>query len=135
MQRMLQPEIVLETGVGIGRLTDHLNREGCTYMGFEADPDWRTSPPAYPNWATPTAAQIATADLVILDSAPAYRYQEIALWGEHGKPGSVCIVHDCGNGHGPQYETHHRCRAAVMATCQPGMFLKNPRGSWMGQHR
>jgi hypothetical protein len=132
LQRMLQPATVLETGVGVGRLAGHLDIEACTYLGFESAPAWRR-PPADPHQATPTAGQMAAADLVILDSDPDYRFDEITLWAQHGKPGSTCLVHDTGNGH-PPGTLHARLRAAVEATGQPGMFLRNPRGGWMGWH-
>lgn len=132
LQRMLQPAVVLETGVGVGRLTSHLDLEGRTYLGFESDADWRRAP-ANQAEATPSAVQMAGADLVVLDSAPAYRLPEIALWAEHGRPGAVCVVHDCGNNH-PDGWTHLDIRRAVEQTGVPGIFLKNPRGGWIGVH-
>ena len=132
LQRMLQPAVVLEPGVGIGRITGHLDLRRCRFLGFESDPEWR-QPPADPTQDTPDRLQMGEADLVILDSDPAFRFAEIALWAEHGKPGSVCVVHDCGNGHLPR-ELHGRLGAACAATGMPGMFLKNPRGGWMGIH-
>lgn len=131
LQRMLQPAVIIETGVGIGRVTDHLDLAACTYLGFETDPSWR-HPPA--ELGTPTPEQMATADLVILDSTPSFRIREIKLWAEHGKSGSVCLVHDCGNGHPQRWATHHRMRRAVEATKLPGMCLRNPRGGWLGWH-
>lgn len=132
LQRMLQPQVLLETGVGVGRLTSHLDLEGRTYLGFESDPQWRV-PPANQAEATPQPGQIRTADFVVFDSAPEYRLGEIARWAEHGKPGSLCVVHDCGNGH-PDGWAHLDIRRAVEATGLPGIFLKNPRGGWIGQH-
>ncbi|WP_190059370.1 hypothetical protein [Streptomyces echinoruber] len=132
LQRMLRPAVVLETGVGVGRLTEHLNLGACTYLGFEADPKWRR-PPADPVQGTPTAGHMAAADLVILDSAPEYRFRELARWVERGKPGSVCLVHDCGNGHAED-TFHHKMRRAVEAAGLPGVFLRNPRGGWLGIH-
>ncbi|MFF7966754.1 hypothetical protein ACFZC3_15480 [Streptomyces sp. NPDC007903] len=132
LQRMLQPRTVLETGVGVGRLTAHLDRNTCRYIGFESDPAWRRSP-ADPELVTPAVEHMAGADLVILDSAVSVRHAEIALWAEHGRSGSVCLVHDCGNGHGP--DTIHAALAqACLATGQPGTLLRNPRGGWMGVH-
>jgi hypothetical protein len=133
MQRILRPAVVLETGVGVGRLTGHLDLDACDYLGFEADPAWR-SPPADPDQQSPTAAQMASADLVILDSDPTFRVPELKMWSADGKPGSVCIVHDCGNNHPPGWRTHHRLRAAVLETQLPGIFTRNPRGGWLGWH-
>ena len=132
LQRMLQPAVVIETGVGIGRLTEHLNLRACTFLGFESDTAWRRAP-AHPDQATPTAEQMAEADLVILDSAPSFRFREIKLWAEGGKPGSVCVVHDCGNGH-PLLTLHRQLGEACAEIAQPGLFLKNPRGGWLGVH-
>jgi len=132
LQRMLQPKVVLETGVGIGRITGHLDLESCEFLGFESDPEWR-QPPTHPGQVTPTADQMALADLVILDSDPDWRFQEIKLWGEAGKTGSVCIVHDCGNGHA-ESTLHRQLGQACAATGQPGRLLLNPRGGWMGIH-
>lgn len=132
LQRMLQPAVVVETGVGVGRLTSHLDLASCTYFGFESDPKWR-QPPAGPQ-ETPTVDDMASADLVILDSTPSYRRQEIDMWSAFGKPGSVCVVHDCGNGHPAKATTHHDLRRAVEDTGCPGVFLANPRGGWFGWH-
>lgn len=133
VQRMLQPAVVLETGVGAGRLTAHLDLEACIYVGFESDPEWR-HPPA--ELGTPTAGQMASADLVVLDSAPEFRIPEIRRWAEHGKSGSVCVVHDCGNGHPDRkkWSTHRDLRRTVEAIGLPGIFLRNPRGGWLGWH-
>ena len=132
LQRMLRPASVVETGVGIGRITAHLDLTVCEFLGFESDPEWR-QPPAHPELATPTAEHMAVAALVILDSDPDFRFPEIKLWAEHGKPGSVCVVHDCGNGHLPG-TVHRMLGEACTSTGQPGVFLKNPRGGWMGWH-
>lgn len=130
LQRMLQPAVTLETGVGVGRLTSYLDMHIGTYLGFESDPEWRY-PPADPDLPTPTAEQMAAADLVILDSEPEHRLSEIARWVEHGKPGSVCVVHDCGNGHAAG-TVHDLLGRTVEATGLPGLRLKNPRGGWIG---
>jgi hypothetical protein len=133
LQRMLQPQHVLETGVGIGRITSHLDLTACEFLGFESDPAWRR-PPADPDLVTPTAGHMAVADFVILDSDVEVRFAEIALWGEHGKAGSVVLVHDTGNGHHPA-SVHSQIGFACAQTGQPGTVLKNPRGAWMGIHR
>lgn len=133
LQRMLAPAVVVETGVGIGRLTGHLDRDACTYLGYEADPAWRR-PPADPHQPTPTPLVMAEADLIVLDSAPGFRFKEIAMWAEHGKKGSVVLVHDAGNGHAPD-TLHAQIGWACATTNQPGMFLRNPRGGWLAVHQ
>jgi hypothetical protein len=132
LQRMLQPAVTLETGVGTGRLTGHLDMTVGTYLGFESDPRWR-SPLADPEHGSPTAGQVASADLVILDSDPDHRFAELGSWVEHGKPGSVCVIHDCGNGH-QGMTFHDQMRHAIEETGLPGIFLSNPRGGWLGWH-
>ena len=127
-----KPRWVLETGVGIGRVTDHLDLDSCASMGFESDPDWR-GPPADSELATPGLQHMSVAQLAILDSDPRYRLQEIALWAEIAPRGSVCLVHDAGNGHA-EGTIHQQIGAACAATRQPGVFLRNPRGGWMGWH-
>jgi hypothetical protein len=132
LQRMLRPKVVLETGVGIGRITGHLDLSACAFLGFESDPAWRRDP-AHPELVTPSAEDMASAELVILDSDPPFRFREIKLWAAQGKPGSVCVVHDCGNGHA-ETSLHHQLGQACAETGQPGMRLRNPRGGWMGIH-
>lgn len=133
LQRMLRPAVVLETGVGVGRLTEHLDLSVCTYLGFEADPAWRQAP-ADPGQGTPSPLMMSQADFVVLDSAPDFRFAEIAMWAEHGKRGSVALVHDAGNGHTPD-TIHAQIGWACSVTAQPGMFLRNPRGGWLAVHQ
>jgi hypothetical protein len=132
LQRILQPNVVVETGVGVGRLTSHLDLDVCDYYGFESDPRWRR-PPALDDRETPTRQELAVADLVILDSDPPFRHVELREWAWHGKHGSACVVHDTGNGH-PTGTTHAELRATVASTGLPGLFLNNPRGGWLGIH-
>jgi hypothetical protein len=132
LQRMLQPAVVVETGVGVGRITEHLDLDACQFFGFESDPAWRR-PPADPELATPSWLHMTSADLVILDSEPDVRFAELELWAEHGKAGSVVVVHDAGNGHDAA-TLHSRIGFACASTSLPGVFLKNPRGGWMGVH-
>jgi hypothetical protein len=130
LQRILQPTLTLETGVGIGRVTQHLDMGCGEYVGFESNPQWR-QPPADPHADSPTVEEFAAADLVILDSDPEYRHRELKAWAEHGKPGSVCVMHDCGNNH-PAGSLHVELRRTVEAVGLPGVFLRNPRGGWLG---
>jgi hypothetical protein len=133
LQRMLQPAVVVETGVGVGRITEHLDLGACRFFGFESDPAWR-QPPADPMLATPSWMHVQDADLVILDSDPDFRFAELKLWTEHGKPGSVVVVHDAGNGHHAA-TLHSQIGFACAQTNQPGLRLKNPRGGWLGVHQ
>lgn len=136
MQKMMQAAVIIETGVGAGRVTQFLDLDACTYLGFEADEEYR-QPPALPDRSGPSNEEMAVADFVILDSGAhgdlTERFTEITQWVEHGKPGSVCLIHDAGNGHLPVH-THSRIRAAIEETGIHGIFLGNPRGGWLAQH-
>ncbi|WP_432169061.1 hypothetical protein [Streptomyces sp. 1222.5] len=132
LQRMLQPAVVLETGVGVGRITSHLDTTTCTYFGFESNPQWRRAP-ADPINPGPGYSHMGAADLVILDSDIEVRFDELRMWAEHGKAGSVVLVHDAGNGH-EAWTVHAQIGFACVQTGQPGTFLKNPRGAWLGIH-
>jgi hypothetical protein len=131
LARMLQPAVTVETGVGAGKVTEQLDRQRTRWLGFEADTAWR--PEDAQDAATPSAEQMTSAELVILDSDPNHRFNEIACWVTHGRPDSVCVIHDAGNGH-PDYYNHQRIREAILRTGIPGMFLRNPRGGWVGIH-
>lgn len=131
LRQMLQPAVIVETGVGAGKITAELGLSDCEWWGFEADPAWR--PDAAQPAASPTAGQVAAADLVILDSDWVYRFSEHAMWIDHGKPGSTCFIHDAGNGH-PRGLGHHQMGHAIVDAGIGGVFLRNPRGSWVGQH-
>lgn len=136
LQRMLNPTVIIETGVGVGRITAELDTTVCTYLGFEADPEWRRNPDIeYQLAVTPTVEEYAAADLLFLDSDPLFRIPEIASWARSGKSGSVAVVHDAGNHHptDPQL-VHNRVRTAITATTIHGIWLRNPRGGWMGAH-
>lgn len=136
LQRMTAPAVVVETGVGVGRITQYLDLAACDYVGFESDPDWRRNDTIpYQDTPTPGRQHIHDADLVILDSAPNYRLNEITSWAKFGKTGSVCVIHDAGNGHPANpHSVHHRVRRTIEGTRIRGIYLRNPRGGWMGQH-
>lgn len=134
LQRMLQPNVIVETGVGAGKVTEQFDLNGrVAWLGFESDDQWR--PAAAQRTDTPTVEQIASADMAIFDSDPAFRLPEIKVWAEHGKTGSVAVVHDAGNRHPVGWDTHHKIRRACEDADQPGVFLKNPRGGWLAIHQ
>ena len=131
LARMLQPAVIVETGVGAGKITAELDRSNATWLGYEADPQWR--PRDAQSDVTPSADQFGAADLVILDSDWKWRFDEFALWVDHGKSDAVCFIHDAGNGH-PDHSGHMRMQRAITGAGLPGMFMRNPRGSWLGIH-
>jgi hypothetical protein len=137
---MFHPQVVIETGVGQGFLTRRLLsvlRNDQAYMGFESDPKWRNvigklawfsrANAEIAAVASPPAELVAMADLLILDSDFSERWTELALWIEHGKPGSMLILHDAGNGHGPD-TIHASLHEALRSLPFEGAFLNNPRG-------
>lgn len=131
LAHMLAPAVVIETGVGVGRITRHLDLDNiAAYLGYESDPAWRTNPDVpYQVLDTFSVNDVRSADLVILDSEVQLRCFELEVWALHGKRRSVCVCHDAG----PQ---HVAIRAAVLRAARvvPGAFLGNPRGGWLAVH-
>jgi hypothetical protein len=136
LQRMLQPAVVLETGVGVGRITQYLDLDASEWLGFESDPEWRTADLPYQADLTFDLAQINHADLVILDSAKPLRPKEIKKWAAAGKPGSVCLVHDAGERQAWERpdSIHARVRQAIYVTRINGVYTGNPRSGWLAVH-
>lgn len=143
---LLQPSLVIETGVGCGystrRILKGLGEKGC-WIGYESHPELRSvlSSLSWPShsslseFPTPSATEMAYADFVLLDSDMDYRIAELDLWKEHGKPSSILLVHDVSGRHepSPRNDAVHR-RLFSHLQDWGGIFLTNPRGSWMGQH-
>ena len=82
---------------------------------------------------TPLEEDFVGVDLTLLDSEPPDRYAELRHWRTAGEPGSVLVVHDCGNGHG-EGTPHAQLHSLVEELDIPGVFLRNPRGSFLGIH-
>jgi hypothetical protein len=140
--RMLRPRVVIETGVGQGYLTRRIaeNLHGAHLLCFEADPVVRAELRKLPFFddmnhecrdsASPSEDDFAHADISILDSDFPVRFDEVRRWWESAGDGAVALFHDCGNGHGP--ETPHAALASfIQALGITGVFLKNPRGSFL----
>jgi methyltransferase family protein len=141
---MLKPEVIIETGVGQGYVTRRVYeqlQEGQQLLCFESDARLRDGLRKIPFFSkdnvhlasssTPSAKDMFVANLVILDSDFGERYAELRLWRDNAQPGSVVLVHDCGNGHGP--ETGHAMLAASIKDLGlHGVSFKNPRGSFLG---
>jgi hypothetical protein len=140
--RMLRPKVVIETGVGQGYLTRRIAKhlDGARLVCFEADPVVRADVRKLPFFdqrnhecrdsASPSRDDFAHADLSILDSDFPVRFDEVRSWWENAGNGAVAFFHDCGNGHGP--ETGHAALASLIQTLGiPGVFLRNPRGSFL----
>lgn len=141
---LMQPEKTVETGVGKGFMTRRLAavlQAGQHLLVFEDDPDIRDGLARLPFFAqrdhslgataSPSAEDLADANLTILDSEIPSRLAEIDLWWEVAPEGAGLLVHDAGNGHGPE-APHHLIRSRIEGHGIAGVFLKNPRGSFLG---
>lgn len=145
--RLLRPRLVVETGVGAGYVTRRIiaGLGSGSWIGFESDDGYRAEGRRLP-WpedltlsseVSPASADMAAADLVVLDSAPEYRLTEFDLWREHGKPSSVLVCHDVSSRHQPSprnSKVHIPFYNHISTSGLTGVFLTNPRGAWMGQH-
>lgn len=141
---LLQPALVIETGVGQGYLTRRLAarmRAGQRLLVFEDDAEIRRDLEGLPFFSTPNrslgassspaAVDLAGAGLTILDSEVPIRLEELDLWIEVAPPGAMLLVHDTGNGHGPE-TAHQLIRDRLNERGVDGVFLRNPRGSFLG---
>jgi methyltransferase family protein len=141
---MLKPELIIETGVGQGYVTRRVYaqlQEDQQLLCFESDPrlqDYLRKIKFFSqknvhiaSSPTPSAKDMSVANLTILDSNFGERYAELRLWRDNAQPRSVVIVHDCGNGHGPE-TGHGMLAASIKDLGLRGIFLKNPRGSFLG---
>jgi len=141
--RMMQPNAVIETGVGQGYMTrtiaSALEKVG-KLVAFESDDDWRHMIAAQEFWFerktvatlsphhTPSAEAMALADLCVFDSDFDVRVDEIVLWDLWAKPGSVALVHDTMD----REETSHKLVSELIQDLgMTGVFLNNPRGCFL----
>jgi hypothetical protein len=144
LTRFFAADVVVETGTGQGFITRRiaavLDAEQLLIC-FESDPVVRSSLRVLPFFAQanremsdlprPSAADFSRAGLSILDSDFPDRFVEVELWWEAAKPGSVVLLHDCGNGH-PPGTGHRQLHDLITRIGVPGIFLRNPRGSFLG---
>lgn len=142
--RLVKPALVIETGVGQGFLTRRVAAqlgEDQSLVCYEADDNWRQQletleffrggRAAISDEPSPSADEVARASLTILDSDFPRRRSELSSWAVAAVPGSLVIVHDCGNGH-PPATGHSELRSFVQELEIPGVFLRNPRGAFLG---
>lgn len=141
--RMMQPALVIETGVGQGYMTrsaaSALNGTG-QLVAFESDDTWREMVFQQQFWFdyhqvaslsphhTPPAELMAVADLSIIDSDFEVRFGEIVLWDLWAKPGAVALIHDTADREGT---VHRSVRETIVELGMTGVFLNNPRGCFM----
>lgn len=141
--RMMQPGLVVETGVGQGYMTrtiaSALDGKG-SLVAFESDDDWRTMIEQQHFWVdraavatlsphhTPPEELFGLADLCVLDSEFTVRFDEIRLWDANAKEGAVALIHDTAD----RADTIHRSvRELIVDLGMTGVFLNNPRGCFM----
>lgn len=137
--RMMQPEIVVETGVGQGYMTRTIAATGVHLVAFESDDEWRAVIARQDFWKhrktallspepTPSEAAFITAQLSIIDSEFVVRFDEIRRWHEWAMPGAVALIHDTSD----RPDTIHRSvRELIQDLGMTGVFLNNPRGCFM----
>jgi hypothetical protein len=144
LMRLLRPALVVETGVGQGfvtrRLAAHLGPDQ-RLLAFEEDVAIRHDLSRLPFFAdphrfigstgSPTSADLAQADFTVLDSEIPFRIEELDRWIASAPTGAVLLVHDGGNGHGPE-TPHHLIRSHIEERALDGVFLSNPRGAFLG---
>ena len=140
----LRPRVVLETGAGRGFLTRRLAGALGPAQGlvsFEADDEVRGALASVPFFSepshrlspapSPNAVELGRADLTVLDSGFAQRRDEVERWWQSAAAGSVLLVHDAGNGH-PADSEPGRLGELIRELGIPGVFLRNPRGGFLG---
>ena len=116
--RLLQPKLVVETGVGQGFVTRRLAARlgpGQRLVAFEPNPDMRLQLEHLPFFAasncslarapSPGADDLACAELTVLDSDASICLAQLDHWAKVAKPRAVLLVHGSGNGHGPETGT------------------------------
>lgn len=141
-----QGMIVLETGSGSGYATvpmaKSLGRKDRMWC-FESDDEWRRHildagffqeqlNACLRGKPTPDAGEIATADLVVLDSNDPWRMAELCLWMAAAKTNCYLFLHDAGNGH-PSWDGHYTLGQLVRSLKVPGKWLENPRGAFLAK--
>lgn len=133
--------LIVETGLGQGFVTRRVLEvleERPQYVVFDTDERWhdyllkgfkgRKWP--WPNLPYFTVGKLGgfycmQADLVILDSDTSVRQDEFLSWEQHGKSGSVCIIHDTYHRTQPPGEITSWVRRLKHWTVE---WLDNPRG-------
>lgn len=140
--QLLCPAAVVETGVGQGYVTRRLAAKmggSQRLLAFEEDDGFRRQLERLPFFAKPgrsigaepTAADLAEADLTILDSELPIRFDELDRWAEAAPPGAILLVHDASASHGPE-APHGLIRKRIEDLGIEGSFLRNPRGGFLG---
>lgn len=141
---MLRPIHVVETGTGQGFVTRRVAAAlygNAKLVSYEQNDDWRAklalldffdgNRVSLSESPTPSAADLRTAELTVLDSDGPLRLEELRLWASTAPPGAALIAHDAGNGH-PECSHHAALARAIGELGITGLFLRNARGSFLG---
>lgn len=141
--RLLQPALVVETGVGQGYMTRAIVAQlavGQRLLAHESSDEWRDALAPLPFWnehaeiaelsATAVPTSFGEADLCFLDSDFPIRIAETALWNAQAKPGAVALIHDTGHNH-DETTFHSALKETIVSLGMKGVFLSNPRGAFL----
>jgi hypothetical protein len=142
--QMVEPSSVIETGTGEGlvtrRIIDHIG-PGQRLLCFESGPEWHETLRKLALFdgaicelsekETPGDDDFAAATLSVLDSELSYRLEEVKTWWRAAQPGAVLLVGETGNGEALE-TSRARVGARIRELGIPGLFLKNPRGAFLG---
>lgn len=142
---MMQPRLVIETGVGQGYMTRAIVpalRDGQHLAAYESDAEWRSMLWPLPFWVdnrfvvslspdpSPADENFLEADLCVLDSEFSVRMEEIERWHGCSKHGSVALIHDAGEHH-DETTIHSAIHDLIVDLGIAGFFMHNPRGSFL----
>jgi hypothetical protein len=145
LAQIIQPRTMIETGTGQGFLTRRVAEQlgpGRRLVCFEASPLWRQALSSVPFFRgssscalspkdSPGPLDFASAELSVLDSGFARRSEELKRWWQSASPNALVLVHDTGNGH-PAETPHAKLANLITELGIPGVFLRNPRGAFLG---
>lgn len=132
---------VLETGMGGGYITRRVldvlgpYDKMFQYTAFEGIVELveyvPASVPICVKQGTPWGYDIRKADLIILDSSPKYRMDEIRNVALHGKSGAIVWVHDT---HTDPWlnDMAKRVKKYLWPRCESYKWTSNPRGGFRG---
>ncbi|MGH2979069.1 MAG: hypothetical protein ACRDLQ_05470, partial [Solirubrobacterales bacterium] len=142
--QLVEPAHVIETGTGQGFVTRRIREQigpGQQLLCFESSPEWREALRALPAFDgtictlsdedRPGDADFSTAALSVLDSQLGHRFDELQTWWRAAPPGALVLIHGTGGEHADE-PPRRRLAALIRELGIPGVFLKNPRGSFLG---
>src|SRR4029077_16542145 len=134
---LTRPGLVVETGIGQGYLTRRiLPAVPGRYIGYESDDELRAKLRELDVWrgaaelaaeAGPSKGVLEACELAIFDSAAEWRSREIDLWRRHAPRGAYVLLHDARADH-PRQGVRQWVADHLG---DDGVFLGNPRGSWL----